>query len=112
MVKYSDGDDRVDVVLGAIANERRRAVLTRLCAGPATSTDLAHAVTIGLPAIHRHLDVLRAAGLIHSVKEGRVVRHTLDLEPLSAVDEWIETRRSFWTNQLDALAAALEEGTP
>ena len=110
MAKYASREhDRLGAVAAALASGRRRAVVTRLCRGPATTTELADHVGAALPTMHQHLDVLRGAGLIHSAKDGRVVTHTVDLQPLEMMEEWIAVRRSFWTNQLDALGSALED---
>lgn len=103
-------DDAVGRVADAIANPRRRAVVTHLCRRPATTTELADAVGASLPTMHQHLAVLRDAGLISSTKEGRTVTHAVDLSPLAVIEGWIATRRSFWSRQLDALAAAFDEG--
>lgn len=119
MTKYQTGDEvadetqdgSLDRVADAIANERRRAVLSHLCRRPASTTELADVVGASLPTMHQHLDVLRAAGLISSTKRGRTVTHTVDLAPLSVVEDWVATRRSFWEHQLDALATAFDEGS-
>lgn len=112
MTKYlqldADHDERVGRVAEALANGRRRATITRLCRGPASTTELADHVGASLPTMHQHLDTLRAAGLVTSTKRGRTVTHVVDLEPLGLIDEWVASRRSFWTAQLDSLAAALE----
>lgn len=109
MTKYLDRvDARLDDVAGALASSRRRAVLTRLCRGPASTSELAAETGAALPTMHQHLARLRAAGLVTSVKHGRVVTHRADLAPLSELESWIAARRSFWTAQLTALADAME----
>ncbi len=84
-------------------------MISHLCRRPATTTELADTVGASLPTMHQHLDVLRSAGLISSTKEGRTVTHAVDLAPLSVLEDWVATRRSFWTHQLDDLAAAFDE---
>lgn len=110
MTKYpsdSERDERVGAIAEALSNPRRRRAITRLCRGPATTTELADLVGASLPTMHQHLESLRAAGLIASAKHGRTVTHTVDLAPLSAIEDWIATRRSFWHGQLDALDQAM-----
>ena len=98
-------------IADALANPRRRAILTRLCRRPATTSELAVHVGASLPTMHQHLDTLRSAGLIHSTKRGRTVTHTADLAPLSVVEDWIGARRGFWQHQLDALAGSFADPT-
>ena len=105
MVKYSDG---LDGVAAALGYPGRRQVVDRLRAGPATSSELAELLGIGLPAVTKHLALLAGAGVIHSAKSGRVVTHLLDDERLRAYAVWLGTRESFWHNQLDALNDHLE----
>lgn len=115
MTKYSHElpgpertDDTVGVVAGVLTSPRRRAIVTRLCRGPATTSELAAETGLSLPTMQQHLERLRHAGLITSTKEGRTVTHTAEFAPLAELEEWIATRRSFWNSQLGALADALE----
>ncbi len=41
-------------------------------------------------AVTKHLDILRAAGLVHVRRAGRERLHELDPEPLRAVEDWLE----------------------
>lgn len=114
MTKYSAAEvERVDAVIdavaGALANPRRRAILSHLCRGPATTSELAEVAGAAMPTMQQHLERLRSAGLITSAKDGRVVTHHADLSPLDDLETWIATRRSFWSTHLDALADLLED---
>jgi DNA-binding transcriptional ArsR family regulator len=106
MAKYEDG---LDGVAAALAHPGRRQVVDRLRAGPATSSELAGLLGVGLPAMAKHLGLLAAAGVIRSAKSGRVVTHVLDDHNLREYATWLGTRESFWRHQLDALTAHLEE---
>jgi DNA-binding transcriptional ArsR family regulator len=64
---------------------------------------------MGLPALTQHLTVLSGGGLIESAKAGRVVTHRLRADGFDDLATWIETRRSFWTHQLDALDDYLDD---
>ena len=109
MAKYHDG---LDAVASALANRGRRHLIGRLQRGPATSSQLAAELGIGLPALHKHLTVLATAELIDSRKAGRVVTHRLRREPLRRYDDWLAARAGFWTEQLDALADAFGDPDP
>jgi DNA-binding transcriptional ArsR family regulator len=106
MAKYSDG---LDGVAAALSHSGRRHVVDRLRAGPASSSELAQLLGIGLPALTKHLALLASAGVIRSAKTGRVVTHELDDERLRTYAIWLGTRKSFWHNQLDALTDHLEK---
>ena len=104
MVKYVDGLDPLAI---ALANPGRRHIVDRLRAGPATTTELAVLLDIGLPAVTKQVRLLQDASLLDSTKRGRVVTHRLDSTPLDTYASWLATRRSFWHGQLDALDAAV-----
>lgn len=101
MAKYFDG---LDEVASALASAGRRQLVATLTVGPATSTELARTLGIGLPGVHKHLAALAAAELITSRKIGRVVTHRLRVEPLQRYDAWLAARTAFWQQQLNALA--------
>lgn len=103
MAKYFDG---LDEVASALANPGRRRLVVSLQQGPATSSQLAAVLGIGLPALHKHLAVLTKAELIASHKRGRVVTHRLQPEPLRRYTDWLTRRTAFWNDRLDALADA------
>lgn len=106
MVKYKS--EPLDSVFSALADPTRRAILARLATGHSSVGELAEPFDISLPAISRHLRVLRNAGLITRHKDGRVRRCTLDAAPLQAASNWIESYRQFWEGQFDSLAEYLE----
>jgi DNA-binding transcriptional ArsR family regulator len=106
MVKYKS--EPLDSVFSALADPTRRAILARLATGHSSVGDLAEPFDISLPAVSRHLRVLRNAGLITRHKDGRVRLCTLEAAPLQAASDWIETYRQFWEGQFDSLAEYLE----
>jgi DNA-binding transcriptional ArsR family regulator len=106
MVKYLDG---LDELAAALAHPGRRHIVDRLRAGPATTSELAGLLDIGLPAVTKHLGLLAGAGLTRSAKRGRVVTHHLARERLVEYSTWLTTRESFWHHQIDALTSYLEQ---
>ncbi|HEY9292744.1 MAG TPA: helix-turn-helix domain-containing protein [Microlunatus sp.] len=103
MAKYV----RVRREAAALASESRLRMIDRLQQGPASSSELARSASVGLPALQKHLDVLREARMITSTKSGRVVTHRLRPGGLDALTAWIETRRIFWQHSFAAMGAAL-----
>ena len=67
-------------------------------------SDLAAPHDMSLTAVAKHLRVLEGAGLLTRTKKGRVVRCSLEPEPLRNAAEWIAHYQRFWEQRLDALA--------
>jgi DNA-binding transcriptional ArsR family regulator len=110
MVKYSD--TALDRTFSALADPTRRALLARLAKGDSVSvSELAKPFPVSLPAVMKHLDVLSDAGLIAREKTGRVVACQLTAGPMESAVEWLNRYQRFWTQQLDQLAAYLEDDT-
>ncbi len=106
--------DSIDRTFSALSDATRRGLLARLAAGPAEGcavTDLAepYLKRMSLPAVSRHLRVLRDAGLVVQHKDGRVRRCVLQPTTLREAHDWLAFYKRFWTNQLDALAAFVED---
>jgi DNA-binding transcriptional ArsR family regulator len=111
MVKLSE--TLLDRTFAALADPTRRALLVRLSAQPALSvSELAQPFEMSLPAVMKHLDVLSGAGLITRTKTGRTVACRLSAAPMEQALQWLGFYQSFWTEQLDRLAAFVEEDAP
>ncbi len=79
-------------VYKAIAEPVRRIILDELVAKNGqtlfelcTRLTVTHERTLTRQAISQHLDVLEAAGLIHTRREGRCKFHDVDTAPLAAI---------------------------
>jgi DNA-binding transcriptional ArsR family regulator len=108
MVKYQT--DRMDRTFSALADPTRRAVLMRLKNEPGLSvSDLARPLSLKLPGLMKHLDVLSDAGLITRTKTGRTVSVHLSAAPMREAVRWLNRYERFWTASLDRLAALVEE---
>ena len=105
--------DTLNRVFAALSDPTRRAILHRLCLGPASVTELAAPVDMSLNAVSKHLKALERAGLIRREVDGRVHHLFLDAGPLEEAERWVNHYRQFWEHQLDSLEAWLarpEEG--
>ena len=93
----------LDRTFQALADPSRRAMIERLCRGPASVSELARPLAMSLPAVVQHLQVLESSGLVRSQKVGRV--RTCHLEPavLRNTERWIADRRTAWEKRLDRL---------
>lgn len=107
MAKYSVSD--LDRTFSALADPTRRAVLARIKSKPGLSvSDLARPLSLKLPGMTKHLDVLSDAGLITRTKTGRTVAVNLSAAPMREVIVWLNRYERFWTTSLDRLALLVE----
>ncbi|MER3390855.1 MAG: metalloregulator ArsR/SmtB family transcription factor [Microcella sp.] len=100
-----------DAVFAALADPTRRATLTALRAGERTVSELSAEHPLALPSFMKHVQVLEAAGLITTRKDGRVRRCALTERGLAPAEEWMREHTAHWTASLDRLAEHLEETT-
>ncbi|HEX6024210.1 MAG TPA: metalloregulator ArsR/SmtB family transcription factor [Solirubrobacter sp.] len=104
----SEAEAVLDRTFHALADPTRRSIIARLSRGPASVSELAKPLTISLPAVVQHLDVLQRSGLVHSEKAGRVRTCRLDPAPMAAVQAWIAEHRATWEAHLDRLGDVLD----
>lgn len=104
--------DGADAVFGALADPTRRALLSRVAAGPTTATELAGSLPISRQAVVKHLGALYHAGLLERERAGREVRYRVTPAPLSDAVSWIAEVGSQWDERLASLARSLEAGDP
>jgi DNA-binding transcriptional ArsR family regulator len=93
----------------ALAHPVRRAIVGRLCTGPATVAEAAMGARASKPAVTKHLRVLEEAGIVDRTVKGRSHVLTLRLEPLDRASGWIEAQRGLWQRKLDVIAVYLAE---
>jgi len=91
----------LDRLFQALADPTRRAVVERLGSGPAATSELARPFAMALPSFLQHLDVLEKAGVVTSLKVGRVRTFRLTPQPLQAAEGWMATQRRLWERRLD-----------
>jgi len=99
----------LDRVFHALADASRRDMVERLSRGPASVSELARPLSMSLPAVVQHLQVLEDSGLVLSEKVGRVRTCRIAPKALAPVEEWISRRRSEWERRLDRLGDVLAE---
>jgi DNA-binding transcriptional ArsR family regulator len=107
MVKYTAA--KLDRTFHALADPTRRALLKRLATQPdAAVSALARPFGVTLPAVMKHLDVLRRAGLVERRKTGRTVHCRLVGAPLADAMRWLAFYERFWAERIEALADYVE----
>lgn len=101
-------DNQLNHVFAALADPTRRAVVERLTQGPAAVSDLFAPYDMALPTFMKHLGKLEQAGLVRSVKRGRVRTIHIEAKPLAMMDDWVKQQRQMWDTRLDTLTRLAE----
>src|SRR5690242_1649419 len=102
------GADGLSLMLSALADPTRRAILARLASGEASVNEIAAPFEISLPAVSRHLKVLEKAGLIARGREAQSRPCRLDGSGLREVADWVDAYRRFWEESFDRLDQYLQ----
>src|SRR6476661_2796172 len=95
-------DDDLDGVWKALSDGTRRTILDLLRQGPRTTSQL----VVAFPHLSRfgvvkHIDVLREAGLIHTLEERRQRINSLNVVPIRQIYErWVGRFEELWASHL------------
>src|SRR5260221_10202507 len=100
----------LDGTFAALADPTRIDIVTRLSHGSASVSDLAEPHDMTLRAILKHVQVLEEAGLVRTVKEGRVRRCELQRNRIDAANRWMEQLRQRWERRIDRLEQYAKDG--
>jgi DNA-binding transcriptional ArsR family regulator len=94
----------------ALADPSRRAILRSLVEqGSSSVSELAAPLSIGMPTVMKHLDVLSRAGMIERRKSGRIVTVSLAPNAMSEAMDWLNKTSRFWSARLDRLVDVVEQ---
>ncbi|CAM5766680.1 hypothetical protein LMIY3S_01903 [Labrys miyagiensis] len=96
----------LDLMFQALADPTRRLIVERLSRGPASVQELARPITMSLPSVLQHLQVLEASGLVQTKKIGRVRLCTLQPVALQVIEGWVNARSNNPERQEEAPAAS------
>ncbi len=105
----------LDGVLTALANAHRREMVRFLGLQPSTISALADLRGLSLPAIHKHVAVLEASGLVSRHKVGRSNVLTLSPGGLRELQEWLGQFHTWWAAEgatFENYAAHLDSSEP
>jgi DNA-binding transcriptional ArsR family regulator len=95
--------DPLSTTFAALSDPTRRAILARLALGEATVGELAAPFDKSLPAISKHLKVLREAGLVEQGREAQWRPCRLRPAPLAGIADWLEGYRHTWEERFERL---------
>jgi DNA-binding transcriptional ArsR family regulator len=100
---------KIDLILHALGDPTRRAMVESLSHGPMSVSKLAEPLDVTLTAVGQHLKVLKKAALVKSQKSGRVRICMLDPAGFVLLREWSDDQRSALEKTLDRLGELLDE---
>ena len=109
MVQYTQ--NHFDASFGALSDATRRGVLEQLGRADASISALAERFHMTLTGMKKHIGVLEQAGLVTTVKVGRVRTCRLGLRGLQEEAAWIEMYRQIWSARFDELDNVVQELT-
>ena len=97
----------------AIAEPRRREILSYLALRERQVGDIAATLGIQQPSVSKHLRVLRDVGLVRVRRDGRRMLYRTDAETIRPLHEWTGQFERFWRHQLDRVKERAErQGAP
>jgi DNA-binding transcriptional ArsR family regulator len=79
----------LNTLFKALNDQTRRDILEMLKEHDMTAGDIADKFNISKPSISHHLDLLRQAGLVVSVKEGQFIFYSLNTTVMDEILKWI-----------------------
>jgi len=78
----------VNSLFKALNDKTRREILELLKKGDLTAGEIANQFKISKPSISHHLDLLKQAGLVQSVKEGQFIYYSLNTTVMDEIIKW------------------------
>jgi DNA-binding transcriptional ArsR family regulator len=99
------GHDGVDLVARAIAEPRRRQILSLVRERELSAGEIAANFEVSRPAVSQHLQVLRNAGLLSERRQGTSRLYRARPEGMVGLRDFMD---EFWTDRLARLKLAAE----
>ena len=78
----------MNALFKALNDPTRREILELLKKKDLTAGEIADQFNISKPSISHHLDLLRQAGLVQSVKEGQFIYYSLNTTVMDEIVKW------------------------
>lgn len=103
---------RLDLTFAALADAKRRQMLSHLATGPQPVKAIAQPLNIALPSAVKHLALLEKARLVRSVKSGRVRTFELTEDAFTDIEHWVAARKAGLNRQFDELDRYLKDTAP
>jgi ArsR family transcriptional regulator, arsenate/arsenite/antimonite-responsive transcriptional repressor len=84
----------LNAIFKALNDPTRREILDFLKEKDLTAGEIADKFNISKPSISHHLDLLRQAGLVVSVKEGQFIYYSLNTTVMDEMIKWVISLQS------------------
>jgi DNA-binding transcriptional ArsR family regulator len=94
------------MVFEALNDPTRRKLLERLNQGPCSVKELVNSVAVSQPAVSQHLNVLKAARLVHVTRRAQQRIYSINHEGLAEVRIYLD---HFWESALTSFQKASEK---
>lgn len=98
-------------VFNAVAEPRRREILTYLAQQERSVGDIVVTLRLAQPSVSKHLRVLRDVGLVRSHRHGRQMLYRTNAGAVRPLHDWAGTFERFWEHQLVRVKARAEAKT-
>lgn len=95
-------------VFNAIAEPRRREILTLLAFEERSVSELVDQLECAQPSVSKHLRVLSDVGLVRARRDGKRVLYRTNADAIKPLHDWTSTFRRLWRHQLMRVKARAE----
>jgi DNA-binding transcriptional ArsR family regulator len=96
-------------VFAALGDETRLSLVSKLCNGPHSISQLTENTALTRQAITKHLRVLEGAGLVQNRRRGRESIFELCPEPIDEIRDYLDRVSQQWDQALSRLKAYVED---
>jgi len=79
----------VNILFKALNDATRREILELLKEKDLTAGEIADHFNISKPSISHHLDLLKQAGLVESLKQGQFITYSLNTSVVDEILKWV-----------------------
>jgi len=95
-------------VFNAVAEPRRREILSFLARSERPVGDIVSGLKLDQPSVSKHLRVLRQTGLVHMRCHGRQKFYRTNAQAIRPLHDWTSTFEQYWGHQLNRVKQRAE----
>jgi DNA-binding transcriptional ArsR family regulator len=95
-------------IYNAIAEPRRREILTLLAFEERSVSDLVARLECAQPSVSKHLRVLSDVGLVRARRDGKRIFYRTNAEAIKPLHDWTSTFQQIWRHQLSRVKTRAE----
>lgn len=101
--------NNLDAVFRALSDPTRRSILQRVAERELSVNEIAESYSMSLAAVSKHVQALERACLVQRRRQGNFSYLKADFKAMEAADQWMQTYRAYWENNLRSLKKFMEE---